>query len=132
MGYQFPTPEWLQALGDKLNADEQYGKIASKWEGDLCFIIEPDDGLPEEVIYYLDLWHGTCRGTDILGGEQDKKAAFTLKAPFQTWSRILDGDLHPMQAMLTQKLKLKGNMAYMMRHVPTVLDFTRCAQEISA
>jgi hypothetical protein len=33
--------------------------------------------------------------------------------------------------MLTRKLKVQGNMAVMMRSVPTVLDFVRCAREVT-
>jgi putative sterol carrier protein len=36
-----------------------------------------------------------------------------------------------MQAMLTRKLSVQGNMGLMMRNVPTVLDFVRCAQEVT-
>ena len=38
---------------------------------------------------------------------------------------------HESQAMLTRKLGVKGNMAVMMRNVPTVLDFVRCAGEVT-
>jgi hypothetical protein len=34
-----------------------------------------------------------------------------------------------MTAMMTNKLRVRGNMGYMMRNVPTVLDFVRCAGE---
>jgi hypothetical protein len=33
--------------------------------------------------------------------------------------------------MLSRKLEVKGNMAVMMRSVPTVLDFVRCAREVT-
>jgi hypothetical protein len=36
-----------------------------------------------------------------------------------------------MQAMITRKLRVQGSMAYMMRNVPVVLDFVRCAREIT-
>jgi putative sterol carrier protein len=36
-----------------------------------------------------------------------------------------------MTAMMTSKLKVKGSMGYMMRNVPTVLDFVRVAQEVT-
>jgi hypothetical protein len=32
--------------------------------------------------------------------------------------------------MITRNLRVDGSMAYMMRNVPVVLDFVRCAQEI--
>ena len=37
-----------------------------------------------------------------------------------------------MTAMLTNKLRVKGSLGYMMRNVPTVLDFVRCCQEVTA
>ncbi len=33
--------------------------------------------------------------------------------------------------MMTQKLKVNGNMGYLMRNVPVVLDFVRCAGEVT-
>jgi putative sterol carrier protein len=39
--------------------------------------------------------------------------------------------MNPMTAMMTSKLKVKGSMGYMMRNVPTVLDFVRVAQEVT-
>jgi hypothetical protein len=37
----FPSPEWLQALKDKLNSDDKYSHTARNWEGDLRFVLEP-------------------------------------------------------------------------------------------
>ena len=132
MAYKFPSAEWLQALKDKLNTDERYAKIASNWEGDLLFHIEPDKQFPEANYFYLDLWHGKCREAFILDKTRldDFKPVFILKAPFGNFIRLLKGELEPMQAMITRKLKVQGSMAYMMRNVPVVLDFVRCAQEI--
>ncbi len=131
MPNQFPEPGWVESFCQKLNSDEQYARIARQWERDVCFIIEADETLAEQVIFYLDLWHGTCREARIIASGEECQAAFRLSAPYSSWVRVLKGELHPMQAMLTQKLKVNGNMAYMMRHVPTVLDFTRCAQEVT-
>jgi hypothetical protein len=33
--------------------------------------------------------------------------------------------------MMTNKLKVQGSLGYMMRNVPTVLDFVRCAREVT-
>ena len=44
---------------------------------------------------------------------------------------VLTGKMNPMTAMMTSKLKVKGSMGYMMRNVPTVLDFVRVAQEVT-
>ena len=127
----FPSPEWLSSLEEKLNQDEKYAQVARKWEGDLYFVIQPEGNLKEQVVYYLDLWHGKCRGTEVVADLGAHRPAFTLRARYHNFSAILQGRLDPMQAMLTRKLDVKGSMAYMMRNVPTVLDFVRCAREVT-
>jgi putative sterol carrier protein len=128
---QFPSLEWTQALHEKLNTDEQYARIAHNWEGDVIFDIEPGGPIEDNLIIYLDLWHGTCRQVKHGGCPAGVKPAFILKAPYPNFVRVLQGELHPMQAMLTRKLQVQGNMAVMMRSVPTVLDFVRCAKEVT-
>jgi putative sterol carrier protein len=127
----FPSMEWLNELDVKLNSDERYAEIAKKWEGDIVIEIEPEGNLKERMVFYLDLWHGKCRGVAQLADLSEKKATFVLKASYENIKRILLGKLDPMQAMLTRKLVVQGNMAVMMRSVPTVLDFVRCAREIT-
>lgn len=131
MSAKFPSMEWLQALKEKLNADEKYAQVAKKWEGDMACVLEADDRLPEKKILYLDLYHGKCREVAELNDFSEKKPAFILTASYSNFLRVLQGDLDPMQAMLTRKLGVKGNMAVMMRNVPTVLDFVRCAKEVT-
>jgi putative sterol carrier protein len=127
----FPSAEWLTALEQKLNVDERYAQVARNWEGDLYFVIQPEANLKEEVIYYLDLWHGKCRGAEVVTDAAHRAAAFTLRAGYHNFAAILQGKLDPMQAMLTRRLEVKGSMIYMMRNVPTVLDFVRCAREVT-
>ena len=127
----FPSVEWLKEFEGKLNTDERYAQIARNWEGDMYFVIEPDGNLKTQMVMYLDLWHGKCRGTEIVENISTHSPAFTLKAGYVNFAKVLTGELDPMQAMLTRKLDVKGNMAQMMRNVPTVLDFVRCAREMT-
>lgn len=131
MSLNFPSEEWLMALKEKLNTDKKYVDIAKNWEGDLCYVIEPDEEYAEKMVLYLDLWHGTCRNAYVVSKDQDVNAAFTISAEFKNFSKILKGELNPVQAMATMKLKVRGNYGYIMRNVPVVLDFTRCAQEVT-
>jgi putative sterol carrier protein len=126
----FPSEEWLQELKAKLNSDTRYSEIAKHWEGDLFFFIEPDGNLKERLTFYLDLWHGTCRSVVYKPSPGSQpNPTFTLTASYKDITAILTGKLNPMTAMMTSKLKVKGSMGYMMRNVPTVLDFVRVAQE---
>ena len=128
---EFASPEWVELFKDKLNTDTQYAEIAKNWEGDVFFIIEPGETLAEQKVFYLDLWHGKCRDAYIVENGLVQDAALILKGVYEDYVLILKGETHPMQAMLTRRLSVKGNMGLLMRNVPTVLDFVRCAQEIS-
>ena len=127
----FPSEEWLRGLETKLNSDERYADIAKNWEGDLFIIVEPAGNLKEQIPFYLDLWYGKCRGAEFKTDLSSHSAVFTLTATYDNIKDILTGKLNPMTAIMTMKLKVKGNMGYMMRNVPTVLDFVRCAQEVT-
>lgn len=128
----FPSEEWLQSLEEKLNSDSRYSEIAKSWEGDLLFLIEPAGNLKEPLAFYLDLWHGTCRKVEYKPApESHSSPAFALTASYDDIAAILLGKLNPMTAMMTSRLKVKGSMAYMMRNVPTVLDFVRVAREVT-
>ena len=132
MSAKFPSSEWLSSLEEKLNSDEKYAQVAKKWEGDLVFVIEPEGNLEERLTFYLDLWHGACRSADYNPSlEKYPEPVFTLTASYNNITAVLTGKLDPMTAMMTNKLKVKGSLGYMMRNVPTVLDFVRCACEVT-
>jgi putative sterol carrier protein len=98
----------------------------------MFFFIEPDGNLKEPLTFYLDLWHGKCRKVEYKPvADAYPNPAFTLTASYNNITAILSGKLNPMTAMMTSKLKVKGSMGYMMRNVPTVLDFVRVAQEVT-
>jgi putative sterol carrier protein len=124
---------WVAALVKTINSDSQYARVAVNWEGDLVFQIDPDQpGQGERAQVYLDLWHGTCRsGRMLTNDDQEVQAAkFRLTAPRRNFLKVLGGELDPMQAMLTRRLKVDGDMGYLLRNIPTVLDFVRCARQV--
>jgi putative sterol carrier protein len=129
---RFPSSQWLNALCDKLNSDGRYNEVAKNWEGDLVFDIQPSGNLDHALRMYLDLWHGRCRQVEFapLAGRHPTPR-FVLRAPYDNFTSILLGKLDPMTAMMTSRLKVEGSLGYMMRNVPTVLDFVRCAREIT-
>lgn len=127
----FPSAEWLQALKDKLNSDERYAQVARNWEGDMAFHIEPGGGVTEPTTFYLDLWHGECRDAFVVEAENQVNPAFTLKGPYLNYVRLLKSEVDPMQALLTRKLTVQGNIAVILRSVPVVMDFVRCCREVT-
>ena len=128
---KFPSQEWLTALNEKLNTDEHYAQVARNWEGDMVVLIETGGNLQQEVCYYLDLWHGKCRQAYTIDSSEAKKAVLNLRLPYENAIRLLGGELDVIQALLTRKISVQGNMAILMRNVPTVLDFVRCCRDVT-
>ena len=127
----FPNQEWLDRFIEYLNSSDEYARVANSWEGDMIFDIQAEGALESNVAIYLDLWHGKCRSGKVLKAEDELNASFILTAPFGNFVRVVKGDLDPMQAMLTRKLSVKGNMAILLRNVPTVLEFVKSAQKVT-
>jgi len=130
MASVFPSPEWVADFCQKLNSDSQYAEVAKKWESDITFVIEPSGPVKEPLYYYFDLWHGGCRRAEILR-EMSIKSAYVMSAPYENMAKVLTGEMEPMTALLTRKLNVAGNMAVLLRSIPIVLDFVRCAREIT-
>jgi putative sterol carrier protein len=133
MGYPFPSEEWLNALVEQLNRDEKYAETAKKWEGDLIFKLVPEKGSSgeEDILYYMDLWHGKCREVQILESIEDKpNAKFVLELTSNQANKIFEEELDAIQAMVTGKLKVRGSIGYMLRNVPVILDFIRVCRLI--
>jgi putative sterol carrier protein len=133
MGYPFPSEAWLKALEKILNSDEKYAKTAKNWEGDIIFQIVPDDDSygEESILLYMDLWHGKCREAKILKSKEEKTGSkFVFEMTRSQAIKVLEGELDPMQAMVTRRLKVRGDIGYMLRNVPIVLDFIRCCRLI--
>ncbi len=56
--------------------------------------------------------------------------AFRLESADVNWKAIIDKKLDPIQGMMTRKIKLQGNMAKIMRHVPAAQELVNCSARI--
>ena len=130
MAITFATDEWVKAACAELNKSQAYKDAAKNWEGDMYFIIEPEGGLKETIITYFDLWHGECRGAAVLADESAKTPAYRLWAPLSVWLNILEKKLDPVQAMMTGKLNLKGDMAQIMKMPRAAVELVECTTRV--
>ncbi len=130
MAYKFPSDEWIKALMVEVNKSESYRKSAAKWEGDFYFIVEPGPGVPEPMVLYIDLWHGEARSAGAVADPSEKSPEFVVGAPANTWRRVIEKKLDPIQGMITQQLKLKGTMSKIMRFPKAVAELVNCATKV--
>ena len=130
MTFTFPSLEWSQELMARLNADAKFKAVGSKWEGNVNLYIENIPGPGHSQVIFIDSWHGTCRNVDFNPEEDARQAEFQIKAPLAVWKRILSQELGPIQAMMSGKVRVYGNMAYILRHVGSTQRMVEVAATI--
>ena len=129
---KFGTPEWIEQFVRTLNENQAYAEAAETWEGDFLFIVYPskEAGFNEEVVMWMDLWHGKCRKHAMLPNRDTKDTAFIYEGTLENWQEIIEGRLDPIKALLTRKMKLTGDRAKVMRATRAAKELVRTAQMI--
>ncbi len=126
MAIPFPSDEWIKELSRQLNNSAVYERSAKDWEGDFVFIVEPDDAYPETAYLFLALYHGKSPDAAMVASQDEREAGFVIRAPFSTWRRVIEGQLEPIQGMMTRKLRLSGNMMKIMRYPKAAQEIVAC------
>ena len=127
MAILFGTQEWLDALKKALETSQAYKEAAKNWEGDIYFVVEPDASYKNRHIMYLDLWHGECREARAITDENEKSPKYQIVGPFTNWKQILNRKVDPVQSMMTGKIKVKGDMAQIMKMPRAAVELVNCA-----
>ena len=130
MNIPFGSDEWIRTLMVKVNESEAYRSAARTWEGDFYFIVEPEGNVTEPVTMYMDLWHGDCRDAFIVEDESVKNPEFRINASVSAWKQVITKQLDPIQALMTRRLKLKGNMMKIMRAVKAAQELVNCCTQV--
>ena len=127
MAILFASQEWLGALKKALETSQAYKEAAKNWEGDIYFIVEPDASYKQRNIMYLDLWHGECREASVITDENEKSPKYRILGPFTNRKQILNKKVDPVQSMMTGKIKVKGDMAQIMKMPRAAVELVNCA-----
>ena len=126
MAFKFPSDEWIKELSNKLNESEDYEKSAKDWEGDFVFIVEPDDAYDGTTYLYLGLYHGKSPDAEELSSVDERETEFVIRAPYTNWRKVIEGKLDPIQGMMTNRLKVRGNMMKIMRYPKAAKEIVTC------
>jgi len=130
---EFPSEAWLAEYVERINGSDSYQEAASTWEGDVSLVIEaePDKGVPEDVWAWVDLWHGECRAGRIVSPEEGERARFVVRAPYSRWKEVIRKELDPVKGMMQGKLRLKGDLPTIVRHVKAASELVNLAGTVT-
>ncbi len=130
MAHRFPSDAWVKALMEELNRSAAYAEAAQTWEGDFYFIVDASGSLTQPVVLYMDLWHGKCREAFEVTDQSLKNPVFRMSAAPATWKKVLTKKLDPIQGLMTGQLKLKGNMAMVMKSVKAAKELVEATTRV--
>ncbi|MBN2493926.1 MAG: SCP2 sterol-binding domain-containing protein [Deltaproteobacteria bacterium] len=120
MPIDFPSEEWTKAYKEAINNDPEYKTAGATWEaGPLAFVVsaEPAIGMEQDVAFVLDVHKGECRDAYITEMDEAQKQPFVITGSYAQWKAVIKKELDPIKGMMQGKLKLKGNLPIIVRHV---------------
>jgi putative sterol carrier protein len=131
MPHIFPTYEWAVAFKEEINRSQVYTEAAKTWEGAINFVIDDVlDELGHPKVLWIDLWHGQCREAKEAAAAQPIEAPYTIHAPLANWKKVITKKLGPTQAMVSGQLRVKGNLAHILKYVKAAQELVECATRI--
>ena len=101
----------LDASIKELDATEIVGRIST---------LSVEDLKGSVLYFWTDFWHGSIRHmTAVAPGDHDD-AVFKLSGRYSNWKLLVSGQQDAVKLTMTNKLKLRGNLTYVMRRVRAV------------
>lgn len=127
MGYLFPSPEWVSAYKDAINASEGYRKAGRDWtHGVVAMVVKADEalGIANDMAMMLDVHEGQCRAATLVNASESGSASFVIVSDYPRWKSVMQREVDPTKAMMQGKLRLtKG-------HMPTMIKFVQASKEL--
>lgn len=127
-----PNEKLLAAFGLSLDADlssANTDEIAKKIsEMDVSALLEEVKGASLNL--WMDFWHGELRNIKVAAPGEYEDARFKLIGPYSVFKQLVMGKSDAITLVISGKLKLQGDMGYMMRNMATVRKFTELMASI--
>ncbi|TDA26476.1 MAG: hypothetical protein DSO01_05390 [Archaeoglobi archaeon] len=98
----------------KLNAEELAKKVAE---------IKLEDIKGSAIYVWMDFWHGELRGVEFAAPGEHQNAKFKLFGTHGVFKQLITGKADPITLVVSGKMKLQGDVGYMMRNMPAMRRF---------
>ncbi len=133
--HTFPSEGWTEAYRTAVNNNVAYREASRDWDhGDVALVVETGGlgGLPPHVGAVLGVAHGHCsKAMYVTSLEAAKAAAFVIVADYDTWRRVIGGELDPVDGMLSGELDLiQGSLPTMIRYVEGSRELVSSARQV--
>jgi len=134
--YVFGSREWFEAFVEALNNDQEYNSAAKNWEDPIVLFMT---NLPqavkeffktEQIGAWLDLYHGKCRAFEIIEKPEQKEAPIIIMGTYENMKKVALGKLNPTIAVMTGRLRVKGNVAKLLSNAAASSAFVNVIKKV--
>ena len=128
------SDEWCKAWEDKVKASKDFAVYNKGWHGGIGCVMQkdPDKNVTEDQYLYLDFEDGVVNGIGMVGKEKAENTDFVISGPYVRWKQVAKGKLDAVKGMMQGKLKLKGNLPYVVKYLKGVQESIRCLTEVDS
>ena len=132
MGVKAFSDEFAKAYKAELNKSDTYRQAAKGWKWKVGLVVEaePDRNIEEPQGILLDLFEGEARDVRMVPPDEARSADFVITGSYSNWKGVMRRQLDPTRAMLTGKLKVKGDLATLMRYTKAANEMTEATTRI--
>jgi len=122
------SDEWCNAWADKIRESKEFPIHNKGWEGDIgcCISKDPKANLPEDKYLYVNFFDGKVLDVRMADKETAENTKFVISGEYIRWKQVAKGELDAVKAMMQGKLKLKGNLPYVVKYVKGVQETIKC------
>jgi len=115
---RFGSPAWIDALVGAVNAHPDLPRALQGLGTDLAVVVEADAGFRSAVAAWGRHERGRLVQWRVLEDEdeiQEIRPAYDVRAPYRLWKQLLRGQLDPVQAALSGRVRVKGDLEGLVR-----------------
>lgn len=123
------SKEWIDALAERLKVDEAYQNAAQGFEAVFQFIIEPE---PEKgVAQRREVGIKLPECDETWEGLRDD-ANYSMSGKYGVYLDVLSGKIGATKAITLRKLKVKGNLANLLKYKRAIDRYVEVLGEVPA
>jgi putative sterol carrier protein len=123
MPVRFLSDEWVAEVKERLNASDAFRAGAANANATLQQVISTPEG---ERRY----WIRVADGTIDMGSGDAEQADATISQDYETAAALARGELNPVAAFMSGKLRINGSMATLMQLQGALAELPRVMSEM--
>lgn len=116
--------EWIQEYKEKVNSNDEFREVAEDWgvdfNGNYLYAYLDLPGDRGEMVDFIEVEGGEIKHAEHTGMTLDEAQdeydwGLTVRGPYESWKRLIEGDLDPVDGLMAGNWEVDGDMSRMLQ-----------------